>query len=147
MAFPSNMVELELIAIGSQAYVLNSATSQWEVFTDPASAFTGPATLVAVDPSRLQAAVFMGETSLEGVPVYHVRAEIPSGTSAKSGDSGSDVDLEVDYWIGREDFLVRQFYSRPATTAGANDDVLETRARLSDFSKPVDIQAPEVSAR
>ena len=71
---------------------------------------------------------------LDGLPVHHIVAEGPvdeSGTKHR-----------IEYWVGRDDFLIRKFSH---TIESPGEDEFHSTYRFSGYGGQVDIRAPEVS--
>jgi len=98
----------------------------------------------------------LGDEEVDGVSAYHLRgsisaeefADVASGTWDASGLLGGALEsveggmVELDYYIGRSDFLVRQVKMQIATTIMGSEFQGEVAALYSAFNDPVDI--PEI---
>ena len=75
-----------------------------------------PLDRMAIDPSLLSNLEIEAEEQLDGVDVIHLVALVPPGVDIGLGDPA--LDRRVEYWIGKDDHLVRQ-YVLAGTSPGA----------------------------
>lgn len=152
--------ETELITIGGEDYATDPLTGVWQVSPTP---LTGIVNLLSIATLRIELTpevtggfILVDEGRLDGEDIYYLRGSI-TGKALSDVLDDSDVgygDAQVEYWIGAENFAVRKAEIReirieePAgkdvLNGTADSYVTEATVVLSDFGKPVDIQAPEV---
>ena len=151
------IIETELIAIGRISYLKSSWDGEWSAGpSEHEFEFGALSTDFALEMAERFSVV--GKEYLDGELVYHVKGAISGEARADLFDDphaengGGEVEYwsgEAEYWIGVEDFLVRKVVlqvpvDKSITDSGA--DTLKTKyvAILSDYGKPVNVQAPEV---
>lgn len=154
------IIETELIVIGRDTYLKDSWTGEWEEMAPSEQepelgAFsTGYALEMAERFSLVGKEVLYGESvyHLKGAISGEARSGLLDGPYAETG--GGEVEYwsgTAEYWVGVKDFLVRRAVlqtevpvDKSMDDSGA--DTLKTKyvAILSDYGKPVDVQAPEV---
>ena len=137
----------EVITIGDTTYQTDPETGQWEITTDTVSPFTDPQEFVGAETSEIQDLVFTGEVTLDGTRTFHLK-----GMASPEAFGEGSGELQLEYWIGIEDSLIRQiamegelggdtlFDGSTASTATITMTMV-----FSDFGKPVSIEAPEVA--
>ena len=150
-------VEFEAITIGDKTFMTDFITGEW----------TGLPTLPTPFGNELLAAgafgtdfgsevtqgfVPVGEESLDGESVYHLRGPVSGEVLAEmlNDPSIGNGEGEVEYWIGVGDSLVRKVVIEMEVTE--EDPITNTTVMmamtavtvLSNYNKPVDIQEPEV---
>jgi len=136
--------EAQLIAVGSELYLTNPLTGQWQ--RAPA-ATTAPRVLdqergvssllrKVTEPQKL------GNETLDGSQTHHVKGRVPGRAFADlTGSQASAESVSGDVWIGTDDFLVRQV--RLEGPVGAGDSAATVRTlKFSRFNQPVSIERP-----
>ena len=140
-------LEIETITIGEAAYTTDPQTGEWGIASDPISALPNPVELTGADTLALNDATLVGEETLDGERVYRLRGAPPPATVGGVATA--------DFWIGVEDFLIRQI---TAEGSMALEDVadalgggglsgtatLSMTITFSRYGEPVVIEAPEV---
>ena len=149
--------ELEMIVIGRESYLKDPLTGVWQANPESPTPFGNVLAFGAFNtdfaPEVAEAFTLVGEEQLDSERVYYLRGAV-------SGQALSDLlddpqveggEGEVEYWIRVEDFLVRK--ARIRVELPVDDSIIDSGADtlkmqvvmiLSDYGKPVDIQAPEV---
>ena len=136
-------VESQLITIGDIVYFANAETREWDIDSEAKPVFGRVEGFIG--PDLLQhIAMFtvLEEATLDGVAVYHLRGTVPATTL---GEQGSDRQITVDYWIGRDDLLIRRIAAsgnleaRPgnaASSRGAIDNTfVSMNLQFSNFDQ------------
>lgn len=142
-------MESEVIAIGERAYEKDRFAGSWEESSDFLVSSFEPREFVAMEPGDIEALELVGEETLERVGVYHLRG-LASPDLFEEGTTG---DLQLDYWIDMESFLVwRIALEGEIRTEGEGDPFFGGDAEatatvvmtmtFSDFGKRVVIEAP-----
>jgi hypothetical protein len=142
-------MEMETITVGDTTYSTNVQTGQWEITPGLSSAIPSPGGLTRVGTASLGDAVAIGLATIDGVQVIQLRAQPPPGTFSAEGAS------RAEFWIGKDDSLIRKIVAEGEVSLESLGDalgaggitgtaVLSLTMQLSDFGKPVDIQAPKV---
>jgi hypothetical protein len=91
------------------------------------------------DPSLLSSLAFVAVEQLDGVDVLHLIAIVPPGVDIV-GLFDPRLDRRVEYWIGRDDLLIRKhFFSGESPDEGGFTFTIT----MSNFGEPVEINAPE----
>lgn len=146
-------IQTETVSIGNTTYVKDPESGDWTVSEGPGMLFSQPEEFLEAGPANVQDLTYVGQETLNGVAVHHLR-----GKPAPQAFEGVTGDMVVDFWIGVEDSLVRQISAQGelqieglteelgAAGGEATANVNMTMA-LSDFNKPVTIEAPEVTAQ
>ena len=133
----------ETITIGATVYMKTPETGEWEVHTrEPAVPIKTPLDRMAGDPSLLSNLAIVADEHLDGVDVLHLIAMVPPGVDIV-GLADPRLDRRVEYWIGRDDHLIRQYvFAGDSQGAGGFTFTI----KLSNFGEPVEISAPEASS-
>lgn len=140
-------MEMDTITIGDTTYNTNIQTGEWEKSAGLSSAIPSPGELTRVGIESLGDAVAIGLTTFDGVPVVRLRAQPPPGTF------GSEAASQSEFWIGKDDSLIRQVVAEGEMSLEGLGDALalggisgtatlSLTMRLSDFGEPVSIEAP-----
>ena len=145
-------VESQVISIGDTHYATNPDTGQWEFSTEPATPFGSVEEFVGPEISRIRDLTVVGQETLDGVESIHLGGLVSAETL---GDDGVEGELEVDYWIGAQNGLLLQMTAKGELEIEEEDfffgggemttTTLSLTLKLSDFGKPVSIEAPEVT--
>jgi hypothetical protein len=147
-------LESHFVRIGDVSYATDPDTGQWKVGGSPALSFVDPAAYTSPDllaaGGRLAELALVGIDSLAETPVY-----LLSGRLSDEDGGGA---LEVSYRIGVDDGLIyrvdlagqfeldQEFSDAfPLGDIGAGDAAFDAVVTLSDFGKPVNIEAPEIT--
>ena len=156
MSFFLFQIESLFINIGDNGYTTDPDTGQWMVGRDQALEFLDPAALVSPDflagGGSLANLILVGEDTLADIPpVYQLSGRL-------SDDDGAGA-LELTYWIGVDDGLIYRVAlagqfdldqelgdALPLGDIGAGDAAFEAVLTLSDFGKPVNIEAPDIAS-
>ncbi len=146
-------IQTETVSIGNTTYVKDPESGDWTVSEGPGMLFSQPEEFLEAGPANVQDLTYVGQETLGDVAVHHLR-----GKPAPQAFEGVTGEMVVDFWIGVEDSLVRQISAQGelqieglteelgAAGGEATANVNMTMA-LSDFNKPVTIEAPEVTAQ
>ena len=145
-------LQSEIILIGDSVYATNPATGRWEANPAPDLLIFSPLDFVgsgAPGAGDLVGHVLVGQESIDGSPTYHLRATAPP-----EAFEGTEGDASVEFWIGVEDGLLRRISIEAdaslddggdgllAEVGVSGDAALSLTIDLSDFGKPVSIEAP-----
>ena len=132
-------ISAEAITIGATVYSKISPAEEWEVETLEGGVTETPVDKMSIDPSLLNDLKVEAEEQLDGVDVIHLVALVPPGVDIGLADPS--LDRQVEYWIGRDDHLVRRYVFAGKSPGKGG---FTTAITLFDFGKPVEISAPEV---
>ena len=152
MTFLGINIEFKVITIGDTTYQTNPQTGQWEIGSDSATPFGSPDAFTGEGSSDIDDLVFVAEETLSGTRVYHLKGLAPPETFGEEGG-----ELEVEIWIGVKDHLIRQIAAEGEISLESNGDPFfnggpagsatgTVTIRFFDFGKPVNIEAPEITA-
>ena len=134
-------ISRDAITIGVTVYTRIPPTGEWKVETRDSVPET-PLDRMPIDPSLLSNLAIGGEEQLDGVDVLHLVALVPPGMDIGLADPR--LDRRVEYWIGKDDHLIRR-YVFTATAPGEGG--FTSSMTLFDFGKLVEISAPEVPSK
>ena len=155
-------LELEMIVIGDDAYQRNPVTGEWEVDPSSGASLGDPMGLDGLTTGFASESLgefsLVGEEELDGVPVHHLRG-VATG-EVLTGLLGADMtggEGQVEYWVGREDSLLRRSWARfslpldefiafgpPEPERAGLSMLMEARAELSGYGDVPDIQPPDL---
>ena len=132
-------IATEFVYADGKMNAVNPLTGGWAVIA------TAPVPLdpIGLLPVEILNLTYIGEETLEGVQVYHLRGTVPPGTLLGEGSG----ELSADFWIGVGDHLVRKIagaggvsveVSPTVSVAGQADFILA----VSAFDEPVTIAEP-----
>ena len=149
--------ELEMIVIGRESYLKDPLTGVWQANPESPTPFSNVLAFGAFNtdfaPEVAEGFTLVGEEQLAGERVYYLRGPVSRQALSDLLDDPQveGGEGEVEYWIGVEDFLVRKAEIRfelpvddSINDSGADTLKMQVVMVLSDYGKPVDIQAPEV---
>jgi hypothetical protein len=132
-----------MVTIGEKTWATNMDTGEWEISTDQTTPFD-PTEFTEFDPAEMRDLIVVGEETLDGTPVYHLRGK---ASGAQLGDemAGTEGELQLEYWIAVEDGRLRQAtmegeLSEEGTTIG-----LTTTATYSGYGQVVTIEPPDIA--
>ena len=143
------IIEKEIISIGGTTYMRDSQAGEWEVIAAEQAFFVGPDVFVGVDTDVLENLAVIVVETVAGVAVYHLKGTAISGTFGDIAD-----DFEVSFYIGVNDGLLTQIQAEGEFDLGEEDPffggvvtgktAVSVTLKLSDFGKPVSIEAPQL---
>ena len=150
ITIPFQIVESNLITSSGTNYILDGITNTWERLPGDSPFFAGPSVFLGSDASGVTDLSLIGSETLDGTDTIVVSAK---RLGVEIG--GATGDLDVVYWIGAEDNLLRKVeasgtiefgeegvpgldFSIPAANATLT-------ARFFDYGKPVEITTPELA--
>ena len=147
---PFQIVESNLITSSGTNYILDGTTNTWERLPGDSPFFAGPSVFLGSDASGVTDLSLVGSETLDGTDTIVVSAK---RLGVEIG--GATGDLDVVYWIGAEDNLLRKVEASGAVEFGeegvpgldfsipaANATLT---ARFFDYGKPVEIATPELA--
>ena len=140
--------DVSLIAIGEETWLTNPFTDEFELIEKGivSSALLDPATGISGIIRDAKDPVLEGETSIEGVPTYHVTSVIDSAqltSIAPGAEPGLPIDVGI--WVGIDDSLVYKIHMFGPMSSDEDPNI--TRTILpSDFDIPAEIAPPDISS-
>ena len=151
IAVDGDSANVEVIAIGIDTYLKAPGTDVWTAGTESPTPygdlFAFGSFDTELDDEIIELFEPVARQELEGEPVYYLAGPLSGEALANVIDDAEtppDALGEIEYWVGVGDRLVRKTAIRfELSQAGAGTSKIEAVMRLSDFGKPVDIQAPE----
>ena len=138
-------LEVQIISVSGVMYMTNPLSGKWE---KPPEAFE---ILSVLNPNAFIAAAMQGVTGLVklddeesgGVTCYHLSGSINSDDlSAITGSSVKGAAINIEVWIGKDDFLLRSIKLAGKITETEVPGIIRT-LNLSDFNEAVSIELPE----
>lgn len=150
ITIPFQVVESKLITSSRTNYILDETTDTWNRLPGDSPFFAGPSVFLGSDASGLTDLSLVGNEIIDGVETHVVSAK---RLGVEIG--GATGDLDVVYWIGAEDNLLRKVEASGAVEFG-EDGVpgldfsipsanATLTARFFDYGKPVEITTPELA--
>ncbi len=136
--------DVSLVAIGEETWLTNPFTDEFEIIERGivSAALLDPKTGISGIIRDAKDPVLEGETSIEGIPTYHVTSVIDSAqlTSIAPG-AEPGLPIDVGLWVGIDDSLVYKIHMIGPMSSDEDPDI--TRTILpSDFDIPAEIQPP-----
>lgn len=137
-------VQIGFVIIGSDQFITNPITKQWQKVPGSQSAPN------LLDPNQGAPAALKQATDLKklanesvnGVDCYHVSGRIAASLIAGLvGAPGSSAQLASDIWVATSDFLPRRITLNGPVTANEPPEIQRT-LDLSDYNEQVSIEAP-----
>ena len=158
LTMEGNDFEADYTTIANETYIRFPGIDIWQV-SDSSDGLDLRETL-RFDPDGMENLVLIGEEELDGEKVYHLRGFLASDAGGLLNSVPGalvgmtplgEVVVEVEFWIGVGDFLVRRTIQNIdielSSGIGEGGELnLELDMRLSDYGGPVDIQAPDVES-
>ncbi len=146
-------IEMETIAIGDTTYITNLESGEWEVSSDLGFGVPNPAGLAVPEGVSLESLILIGEETLDGIRVYHLKGEPPASIFGDAQD-----EAEAEFWIGVDDLRTRKITAEGELSLGDSGalglplggaDLSDTAAitltaKFSDYDVPVVIEAPVI---
>ncbi len=150
ITIPFQVIESKLITSSGTNYIFNDTANAWERLPGDSPFFAGPSVFLGSDASDTTDLEFVRDETIDGVETHVVSAKRPG---VEIG--GATGDLEVLYWIGVHDSLLRKVEANGAVEFGedgvpgldfsiASANATLT-ARFFDYGKSVEITTPELS--
>ena len=150
ITIPFQVIESKLITSSRTNYLFDPVANTWEKLPGDSPFFAGPSVFLGSDASETTDLELIRRETLDGMETHVVSAVRPS---VEIG--GATGDLEVLYWIGVEDGLLRKVEANGAVEFGeegvpgldfsiASANATLT-ARFFDYGKPVEITTPDLT--
>ena len=146
-------IETETILIGNTTFIKNPESDEWEVGADVGEAIPGFKALILPESAATQnlQPVLSGVVTLDGSPAYLLKVTLPQDVFGGEGLAG-----EADFWVGVNDFRIRQIVAEGEAaldavampsggSASGGDALLTMTLTLTNYDEPVEIEAPDVS--
>ena len=146
------VLEIEIVTIGTDVYLTNPMTGEWEVTSPEDFGIPDPVLLISGVLPSLNDMKIVGEERIAEVPTYHL-----SGSVTLEDPEMLGADLEsVDIWIGVEDSLLYRISTQGLTNLDdfglsledmglGGEGTIALQIDLSDFNEPVEIEPPIVN--
>ena len=135
------IVELELIKIGSDLYLLNPFSEQWQLLPPGSSNLESLDQFAAAEVFRRASDLtYVGRGRIGGVEAWQVRGTLtPEALVPLLGTKVGERPIVSDIWIGVEDGLPREILLTIPSDTG---EPLLVKITLSEFDQPVTIDPP-----
>ena len=140
-------MEMEFISIGEDFYVRDPLAGVWSIQSrEPEDVYDSA--YLFLDPGFAGAVTLVGLADRDGRPVYHLRGspvvdilgDYPDVVGVEEAQS-----VQVDFWIGSEDFLMRQVVLDISHVDGSGSPVsTQVSVSFHGYGGPVVIEAPEI---
>ena len=104
-------VRFKVVIIGDTPYVRDPGTGEWHLETlERGPPFSRPGELIGIEVSEIEDLEFIGEETLYGNRAYHLRGIVEGETLTEliGVSEAVEGELQIEYWIGVTDALVRQ---------------------------------------
>lgn len=139
-------VETGLVTVGETTYMQNPLSNKWEALSDDFQAvklFSPETGIKAVMESATDLSM-VDQQMFDGVLCYHMKGSILSEVldAIAVGHAGEGMPVDVEFWIGIEDLLLRKVILDGQIHEEENQDIVRTLI-VSDFNEPIDIELPE----
>lgn len=151
VTIPFQVFKTKIITGSYRSYIFDNAANTWSPLILDSPFFAGPSVFLGSDPGATNSVVLVKTEILDGVETHVVSATRPG---VEIG--GATGDLDVIYWIGADDGLLRKVEAGGAVEFGERgipglDFNLERAeatltARFFDYGKTVAITTPELLA-
>jgi hypothetical protein len=138
-------LEVKLVTSGEKTYMTNPLTGAWEVPPDQFKVLSlfDPGTGLAAILKGMAAPTQLGEEQIGGTLCYYLKGSIASDALRPiAGSAAAGVVINVEVWIGKEDFLVRHIKLEGKITEAEKEGIVRT-LDLSNFNQEVEIKLPE----
>lgn len=142
------VLEMEIITVGDVTYTTNPQSGAWEISEGGAMGIPNPADFAQGGEPPLADAQYAGDEERDGHQVYRLTGLAQFGTLDSAGQQS-----KATIWIGTDDLLLREISLQAEISLDAlglpvgdlgleGSGTVELSIKLSDFGKPVSIEAP-----
>ena len=150
ITIPFQVIESKLITSSGTSYIFDVTANAWEPLPGDSPFFAGPSVFLGSDASDATDVVLVRSETIEGTETHVVSAKRPG---VEIG--GATGDLEVLYWIGVDDGLLRKVEASGTVefgeegVPGLDFSIASANATLMatffDYGKDVEISTPELA--
>ncbi len=144
-------VQNETISIEGRTYTTDPISGEWQVISAAPSLLTSPAALLGMVQPAIESLELVGVESLDGIEVVHIRGDISGGAFGSPSSAA-----RIDVWSSVDDLRVRKVeIDGRVSLADLGEGLpggitldsaqLELTLLVSDYGKPVTIEAPEIA--
>jgi DNA-binding beta-propeller fold protein YncE/tetratricopeptide (TPR) repeat protein len=140
-------LDMDMIIIGDTTYYREATTGEWQAAPTESGSRPAPSGPGMADLEEIKDATFVGEEMLAGSPVYHVAGTAPYPLSFVETLGKVEGDIQVDYWINRENNCpVKELIQGDVAASGEIELTIAISATMlfSDYGQAVEIEAPRV---
>lgn len=138
-------IEVEIITVGESIYMTNPLTKEWEPLPTQFSAISifDPDTGIAAILKGMANLIKLEDEEVEGIACYRIRGKISSeDLRPLTLSSVEGVKIDVEVWIDKEQFLLRQIRLEGQITPEEKLGIIRT-ITLSNFNQIVEIELPK----
>ena len=138
-------ISVQMISIGSVVYMTNPLSGKWEELPSQFAALSvfNPNSGITKIMRDIVNPIMVNKEQSGGVDCYHVSGSIDSESlSAMTGSSLKGTTVNVELWIGIDDFLLHNIKLAGKITETEVSGIVRTLT-LSDFDKALTIELPE----
>ena len=150
ITIPFQVIESKLITSSGTSYIFDAEANTWSPLPGDSPFFAGPSVFLGSDAGDTTDVVLVRSETLDGVEAHVVSAKRPG---VEIG--GATGDLEVLYWIGVDDGLLRYVEANglvefgeqgvPGLDISIASASATLTARFYDYGKTVEIATPELA--
>ena len=146
------LLEIDIVTIGSDVYLTNPMTGEWEITSADEFGIPNPVLLVSGVFPALNDMKKVGEENIGEIPTFHLSGSV---TSADLEMLGADLE-SVDIWIGAEDSLLYRISTQGLVNLDElglsledmgleGEGTITLQIDLSDFNESVEIEPPTIN--
>jgi hypothetical protein len=138
-------IQVQLITVGGVIKMTNPLNGQWETLSDQFKilGIFDPTSGIAAILKQVSNLTALDDQQSGGVPCYHLKGNVSSDAlNALTGSSVSGVNINVELWIGKGDFLVRTIQLTGKITETEVSGIVRTLS-LSNFGQALSIELPQ----
>ena len=146
------LLEIEIVTIGSDVYLTNPLTGEWEVTSTDEFGIPDPVLLVSGVFPSLNDMEIVGKERVGDIPTFHLSGSV---TLEDSEILGADLE-SVDVWIGVENGLLYRISTQGLVNLDdlglsledmglGGEATIALQIDLSNFNEPVEIEPPIVN--
>ncbi|MDP6510789.1 MAG: LppX_LprAFG lipoprotein [Dehalococcoidia bacterium] len=138
-------VQVDVVLIGDTVYITNPLPpGNWQSFSSGMSpvGFFDPQTGVAALLGDVADLTPLGESEMEGKTAYHISGRVPAAAlEAITGSSVPGAEVEVELWVGKQDFHLLQAKLTGKITTAESAGMVRW-LRFSHFNQASPIEPP-----
>jgi len=137
-------VEVDIITVGKTTYMTNPLNKEWELLTSEFSAISifDPDTSISAILKDMTDLTRLDDGKIDAISCYHIKGKVPcESLRAITLSSIEGVEIDVEVWISKEEFLLHQIKLEGKITDTEKPGIVR-EIRLSDFDQELEIELP-----